>query len=457
MRLRLCALTLALVLLCGAFAGGAESAVFAEPLQQNAVLFYPARDLSGLTRAEMSLARKSGEPLSRALIEQLLRTPVLADALPAAGERGRLSLLEDTGDVVTVGVLMSGGDERRLALCALSIWQTLMYNTPAQGVNVLINGLCPAWQGEALNTMGRPAEWKTDFEGLIGQAQSARTATVYRADLDGRYVIPVLTELPRAKSRLHALLGALCRRDESGFTRSLTEDFDIAKACQTSYGLTAEGRLQLDISFLDSLVPQTSISEALTQSGMPSWQFVAMLSLTLTTGLPGVERVRVSRGGTAIMSFPGPDGALVALKDGVVSRQSFSAQLGRALRCYAQDPENGGLVPAYSAVGVMDASAYRAVIEKCLGDALNPGDILRAEADGDLGTIDVSARLYERAQTLDQKAAHELIFRMVNALCENADVRRVQILVEGQKISCFTGLMRIDRPLYPDHGLGAVS
>ncbi len=455
MRLRLCALMLALILLCTALPGHAQSADHSDSLQKKAVLFYPAKDLSGLTRTEVSLVHKSGEPLSWALAEQVIKTPVLSDALPAAGERGRLSLVEDTGDVVTVGVLMPEGDERRQTLCALSIWQTLLYNTPAQGVNVLINGLCPAWQGEALNTMGRPAEWKTDFDGLIDQALSARRATVYRAESSGRYVVPVLTELPRAKNRLAALLTAIGQTDESGLTRSLPRDFDLVKACQTAYGLNEEGRLLLDIRFLDSLTPKTSISEALTQSAMPSWQFVAMLSLTLTTCLPGVERVRFSRGDAPVLSFPGPDGALISLADGVVSRQSFSAQLGRALRCYVRDAAGGGLQKGWCAVGAMDAGSLRAVLERCLADALLPGDILRAEAEGDLGRIDVSARLYERAQALDQRAAHELVYRMVNALNENEGVMRVQILVEGQSIQYFAGQLRIDQPLYPDHGLGA--
>ncbi len=418
----------------------------------SAVLFYPRTDLGGLARVELTLSVASGESFAQAALKQLLNPP--AGCLGAAGAGGRLALVEDTRDVVTAGVIMPEDDERLRALCALAVWQTLCANTKVQGVNVLINGVCPAWKGEALNTLGRAGEPALEFDALVDSARASRAVTVYRAHAGGKYMIPQIQPLPKnmnGEKALFALLGT--HDDDGGFFTALPEGFEIGDCVKFSYGFTRDGRRVLELAISDPDGAETTLAQALEAGGMQSWQFIASFALTLTTCLSDVERVRFLLNGAPVEKLTAPDGSGMTLENAMVARRTFSPQLAGRLKCCLPDATTGELRRGYCAARLTELYSATALLERCLPDALEPGEA-RAAVTGGAGILDISRSLYRRAAGLDEKAAHALLYRMVNALCDNLGASCVRLYVEGGEVKYFSGFIRADGKLYPDHGLG---
>ncbi len=418
-------------------------------------LFYPLSDESGLARMEITVSVPENRSLAEELVLLLMQSPRVSGALPAAGAGGRITLIENTLDVVTAGVETAvGTSEKMKALCAFSIWRTVMENTSANGVNVLIDGCCPAWDGEALNTLGRVTGEELTFEALAANARDTRLATVYRAETSGRYLIPVLTEKPDSADPRDLISRAAEGDSAYGLLSVWPEDFRLGEAisCRFEFDDSARRVLVLDID--DTEKDGLSFREAFAATRMQNWQFIASLSLTLLTGIPDINRVQFCLYGKPIYEFTGPDGTGMALENGVASRSSFSAWIAARLSC-VRTHDHGTYVHSYAAVPVSDASDPVSVLIRCLPDALKPGDITAARVIGNTGWIDVSASFYAACQSLDERGEHDLVFRMVNALCENTPAANVRISVSGLQGETFAGHIRIDSQLWPDHGLAA--
>ena len=422
------------------------------------ILYYPLVDESGLGRAEITVSARTNLSFPETLMRLLLQTPLDPTLGPAAGKGARLTLVEDTGDVITVGMEMPARtNERMKALCAFSIWRTLMENTAALGVNVLFNGCCPVYERETLNTFGRITAEELSFQALVKNAKETRNCTVYRPETSGRYLIPVLSSCAAGEKDVRHLISHLFDQDDgNGLMCVWPSDYAPGKVLTFRCGYDGAAKRMLTVDYNDSDSYSYSFADAFAQTGMQKWQFLASLSLTLITNLPDVQRVRFCYNGIAVSEFTGPDGSGMTLEDGAMSRESFSAWIAAKLSCTAVG-EDGSLVSSSSVIPVSDASDAAAVLLRCLPDALKPGDILNASVIGKTAYIDLTASFYSACQALDAPGEHALVYRMVNALCDNTQAEKVYITVSGMMGQTFAGHVRIDNALWPDHGLVPVS
>lgn len=115
------------------------------------------------------------------------------------------------------------------------------------------------------------------------------------------------------------------------------------------------------------------------EQGIPLWQFLGAVTLTMCSFLPELDGVQILQEGEILKQLE-IDGPTVQLSDGLLSRRLFSGYVGTR-ECVYLPMEDGTLYAYEEAVAPMEALSPRALIETllelaALPDGLAPSDLL---------------------------------------------------------------------------------
>lgn len=394
---------------------------------------------------------------------QALLSEDTASARSPAPEGTQLASVEIASRIATVnlipGRMLSDDEKAAIAACVSA---TLFNLTELSAVNVLLAGRPLTLYSLPVGALresdvGSIADLK---EQLQRDGAAARCATVYYPDAGGRLVVPVLRSLSADSDSAGQLLTLLASEPEqAGLLPAIAaQEGLLTSPCTLS--ATDNSRLVLDIPF------SAAVYDALEESGVSRWQFLASIVLTLTTYIDELDGVRISFDGKLVKSVPLPDGGSLAFENSILTRADFSGSIGEIAVLYFVD-ENGMLSPEYRALPAGDAASIRARLALLMDEPLTDGlssaipdgitssDILGVGLQDDTALINLSRNAYARCQQLAPEEEARFLYAIVNTLTRMKSVNAVRFYVEGQTVDTLCGTICTKNYLLANRGLCA--
>ncbi|MCR4622182.1 MAG: hypothetical protein K5663_08895 [Clostridiales bacterium] len=394
-----------------------------------------------ISSSKMSLQLRNNESTARSLIEEALKNCSFL----------RLSGIECGNQVYTVLLAKTAAaSEDKIALFSFAIAQTLMNNNVCEGVNLLIDGVCPEIDGIPLNTICAKFTNSLTLSSAVEQHIKTRRTTFYLPDSSGKYIVAVLSSESGEDFKYSGLLKKYGHVTfDTSVLRWFPAGYDLYDLFAVSSEYNSSGRKVIYLKCRDS----SKLDEAFKASKIEKWQFLAALCYTFNDNCPGTERVKVFIDDNPVAALPTYNGAIVNVENSEMSRLFFSGRLGAIRRGY----ENGSretLVQKSIVLPCQSMNDPVRIIETCVPD-VNAGDVLDAYISGQEAYISLSNRFYTKTKSLSLTQAHKVYYAIVNTLYENLGIRRVMFLHDSQLAGVLSCGLDLSNFLYPDFGLGS--
>ena len=436
----------------------------------NVTLYYVASDGTGFSTVTRSVRTEAGQSLPEAAAAALMNSG--GEGLRALGDAKVLSCEYACG-TATVNLSIDARNvqnPQELLALECAIGNTLLGINGVNGVNVLIGDLSEGFFQLPLGVQTEPVasvaaayaqlQAERDRQSQQDSAPIPRSALLYFPTAGGDWLVPELRSLSaQSGDFVTALIDALKSGplQESCAISSIPEGVELLESRPVVRTL-ASGERALDLNF------SSTLANYLAFSGLEVWQLCGSVSLTMGSFLPELDAVRIMVNGDPItMCELGSD--ILRFPDGLIRRRDFSGRIGSVATLYLEGA-SGGLEPVGAAVSMRSALSPRSLLTELFdrageGDAprlplpvgASPEDLLGVQTSGGIARINLSGSFYRACQTLDPRQERNLVYAMVNTLCQLSTVRAVRFYVEGLSADTLAGTIYLKSPLIPNPGI----
>lgn len=436
-----------------------------------ATLYYLSADKQSLMPFTRVIMLPGNASMEEKLAEEALRAPAVSDILAFAPDFTRLAYAERAMGEVTVNLKPGGylaGDDAQ-ARVAAAMASTLNGIEGVEYVNVL-------WAGRAMSCAQLPigalsadscdlqyvkARAAEDSARLLsageGGARITRAVTLYYPCAGGRYVAPETRDITFENADYAArLVEALGEAPQSaGAIKSTPIKNALAGGCE--YALADDGARVIDIRYTQQAF------QALAESGADRYQFLASLTLTVTTFCPDIDGVRVFMGEHMVTDVAGPGSKVVHFEAGVLRRSAFEGEIGELIPLYFANDE-GMLRAEARAVRASEARSLRARIALLMAGpttaglsptfpaGLDASDILGVYVKDGVARVNLSSEFYRRCQALNEESEALLMDSLANTLSVDARVRGVYLFIDGDAADTLAGNIWLRGVYLPNPG-----
>ena len=441
----------------------------------NVTLYFPASDGAGFTTVIRGIRGETGEGLLTAAVNALLSANPGGESVSLSAGDTRLLACEYACGTVTVNLSIDARNvqsaQELLALEA-AIGNTLLSIEGVDAVNVLIGDQSEGfWQ---LPT-GVQTEAVTSVTASYAQLQAERDrlqvddgmpvlrrALLYFPTSDSSWLVPELRELEFTTDNFAAALIALLQSgplDSTCAVSSIPEGVTLLDGGPATLTLpTGEHVLSLNFS--------SALANYLAFSGLEVWELVGSIALTTCSFLPEIDAVRVMVNGEPITICEMGD-AIVSFPDGLIRRSDFSSRIGSVVTLYLADVDSV-LKPVKRAVSMHSAYSPRSLLTTLFGYAgggalrlplaqsVYTDDLLGVKVSDGVAQVNLSAAFYRACQSLSERDERNLVYAMVNTLCELEEIRAVRFYVEGQAADTLGRSIYLKSPLLANPGIVVV-
>lgn len=447
---------------------------FAEMISRDVTLYYPGDDGNSLITITRSISADRGDQLIEAVLFELLETSDNRSPVRLWSPDVQLLGAEYACGTVTVNLSVDAAvrqnDYSFLLLCR-TIANTLLNLDGVHAVNILTadrsESICrlPAGAFTAVSD-GISAEYailQNEESRFLEEKTSgiSRHAILYFPSRDGRYMLPETASLSLGdENYIAALLNGLSKGPENS-------DCSFSSIPPKLELLTDEAKIIVSES--GQRIAELDFTETaanyLAFSGTESWQLFASVTLTVCSFVPEIDGVRLSIEGNAVTECLIGD-ELIQFENAIMRRRDFSHLIGScAGRYYAN--ADGMLNRLNGAISQSGASSAKTILTEMIADReppaenltsvfpeeIIPGDILGVRIENAVANVNLSASFYSACQILSPEQERNLIFSMVNALCELDQVGSVRFWIEGKSVDSLSQNIYLKSALMPNPGL----
>lgn len=441
-----------------------------QDVKQTVVLYLPSPDGEKLVtvpvEATFSVSRHPAEALCR-----LLYSHPGNEYAAAFGQDVALSdvyPVEVSGNTATV-ILSAGAlrlSHEELFMVCQATANTLGQLEDVQYVNVLINGVQPGLDLAATQPSGcyqpvaqleTSAQWSRAASGKNASRQTVSAALYYPA-AGARGIVcearPLSFGSMEYTDVLQTLLSALSEGPEALQGVPRYPDFSLYLS-QEPVVAEENGTKRVVLHF------DASLNGAIIEHGITRSVMAASLVYTFTTFIPGVEGVEIHIGEEMITSLTPTAtltgaGETIVFENGLMKRGDLAGFLLSGCTLYFAG-EDGMLhrvtrmVPCYESRNVrfivgqlMKGSQDYDSAEKLqpvLPAGLRDADLIGVSMEGDTLVLHFSENLIALCRGMDETQERNLIYAMVNTLCELPQVKKVRFLINGQQPQTLAGAL----------------
>ena len=340
-----------------------------------------------------------------------------------------------------VGVLIGGRDEGLLSL-------------PSGAADADIDSLNAEWA--KLNDEKELLDSKEEDPAAV-----ERTAIIYYASADGKYIAPV-TQTVRIEGGdcIAAAVGALAAYQEgTGCLRSpFPQDTPILIA-EPEIVETESGRRMVKLVFDGNLLT------ILEREKLTAWQLYASLTYTLSGFVPEIDGLIVHIGDGQLTKTE-RNGQELTFTGGEMTRSAYPDAVCRLSAAYMTAPD-GGLMRLYRPLDQKSAVSPRAMLgelfegpaewetgaARVLPDGVSIDDILGIRVGSYEAVVNLSSNFYRCCQSLTPQQERNLIYAMVNTLTELPQVSTVRFQVEGETVDHLVSSLYLRGALMRNEGI----
>lgn len=344
--------------------------------------------------------------------------------------------------------VLGGRSEQELFIAENALANTLLALDEITAVNILFGHRAAYLYEQPIGALTEPIESAILLYADLEARQSALlnpnetfscSALIYHPTGSG-YLLPSVTKVTSDAENWGA-----CLLKELNFFPVLLE---------SSYTLetTDQGEHMIAID-LKTMPGDISIAE-----------LCGSITLTLTSFVPDIARVRITQSGAALTSIEMPDGTTLQIEDSCMTRDMFAGMIGSSGTIYLKNPA-GRLSPAAVTMGSHDCITPTGLLRvlfqtpsfgdltTCVPEGISPRDILSVRCSGRSVIVDLSANFYTRCQDLDEAGERQLAYAMINTLCSLPEIDSACFTIEGTRIDRLTHSIRLSSNLMPDPGI----
>jgi len=439
-------------------------------------LYYESADGMELTSVTRNIYVPAGSTVADAAIEELFGSGDDMEHVAVMPENAYVRNVYINGSIVTVDLnvnISSLRDEGELVALVMAVTNTLTSIDGIEYVNVLINGRAEAVSMLPLGVQGfsetaTSTVWsvvKMESGNFAGKddpfVDITRNAVLYFPSSNGQWVLPevrsitfenedyalrLINELMAGPSSGHPYLG---------FIASGANVLETAPVIT----VTDSGKRVLEIR-LNNIV-----RDYLMLQGIPEWQFVASITMTMTSFVPDIGAVRILIDGEPVNQL-NIRGHHRVFEDGCIPREAFSMYAGTVATLYFSDGE-GGLRTVDRAISSRRSQSPHALVTQLIAGpsssdmgafrtmpaGVSSGDLLGVSVVDGICTVNMSANFYRLCQAFNEEEEQLAVFSIINTLCEIPGINAVSIIIEGEQIENLSGSVYLFSPLLPNPGI----
>lgn len=448
-------------------------------VQKTCLLYLPSVEGNQLfsvpVEAEFSVSRHRAEKLCQLLYAHPGNE--YAAALPAEASLSVTKPVEVSGNTATVslaaGALRLTPEE--LFLVGQATANTLGQDGAIQYVNLLINSVQPGLDLAATLPAGC-------FQPSMQQDLATLRSLRLTADPAARQTVNAALYYPVAGARgiacearplsfdsmeeavlLQTLLDALQEGPVS--LPGVPEYPDFSAYMTEAAQVVDDGGSKRVVLHFDGAFNQAIIDQGITRSVM-----AASLVYTLTTFMPGVEGVEIHIGDERIESLTPTAtltgaGETITFENGLIKRGDLSGFLLSGSTLYFAGAE-GVLHASVRMTPYFESRNVRAIINQLmqgpqdndsvknlqpvLPKGLRDADLLGVAMEGDTLILHFSEQWLSLCQGMDQQQERNMIYAMVNALCELPEVKKVRFMVNDSQPETLAGFIYLPGSFLPN-------
>jgi len=429
-------------------------------------------ELTGITR---NVYVPAGGSLVNAALYELFALGDDQDFISAMPGDASIRSIQFGCGVVTVDltVNMAGlKDEGELVAMYMAVANTLAGIDGVEYVNILINSrsesICTlpvgalSYDETAASTRWSMLQAEYDnFNASDNDFSMTRDVVLYFPSVNGQWILPEVRRITFSDtSYIEQLLSALMDGPEwgSAYSGFISSGANILANMPSVY-VAANGERILEIPF------SGIVRDYLILQDIPEWQFAASVVMTMTSFVPEIDAVKISMDGEVVTKL-NIKGNFKTFDDGIMKRDTFNMYVGSVSTLYFCG-ESGELCAVQRAMSSGRALSPYAIMTQLIAgpsstdvDAIRTmpagvtsGDLLGVSVADGIATVNMSADFYRLCQTLSPEEERNLVYSIVNTLCELPDVYAVSFRIEGERVDTLAGTIYIFDYLLPNPGI----
>ena len=438
-------------------------------------LYYAMADGTGFSAVTRNLLVDAGQSLPEAAVNALLS--------PAAGSESATLSMGDTQllsceyacGIATVNLSIDARDmqsEQSLLAVIMAINNTLLSLDGVTGVNVLIGSqserICQLPLGLQTQFNGSVtaayAQLQSDSDRFLGDSPAPlrRSVALYFPTDTGRWLVPEQRQIAFSDDDYAtALLTALMDgpRDSDSAVASIPAGIELLE--DPTVETLSSGERILDLNF------SSALANYLAFSGLEVWELVGSIVLTMCSFMPEIDAVRIRVNGEAITVCEIGD-VMLRFPNGLIHRRDFASRIGSIATLYLEN-ERRELEPVRCAVSMYSAISPRSLLGELFSHSGAAGtalrfpapqsfyeeDLLGIQVSGGVAMVNLSGAFYSSCQSLDALSERNLVYAIVNTLCQLSPIRGVRFYVEGLSAETLAGNIYLRTTLLPNPGIVA--
>lgn len=445
---------------------------------ERAMLYFLAGDGLALRPVAREIVVEAGMSRAEAALRALLAGPNAEETdvfWPEIGALGDRRLYECSGGVATVDLpaRVRALTTQELYAIRMAITHTLTEFSEIDYVNVLVGGREEGFDLAATVALGaltrtEELDLSTAYTRLNDLRQESeqngfsRMTTIYVPSANGRYILPEVRNVSYSKTAPIEYLYTLL--SELGSAPVQPETIGLPAPMKYIQEMPEIVRTQDDAYRAIELRFSASLDDALCDAGLTRGAYLAAITETLMSFVPGVDGVVFYINGVQLMGVDAdatPDGEEVVFEQGIATRSAFSSYIGAqgvvylpveegglwAFSCvYPQDKQDDVRTRLTMVIGMLTESGF-------LPETISGEDVIAVSVEETRALVHVSRRMRDALAALTPQREREVMYALVNTITQGNDLRRVAFYFDGEQVSTLAGGLEMRGELMRNPGM----
>ena len=421
-------------------------------------LYFLDASKSELAAETRSIAVKQNERAEKKIIEAVIAGPTTENYQPVA-EGFAYEGIEILPDVINV--YLSTEEEKtddEIILMELALTSTLSDFSGVSYVNIFVNGVKNGYEGEPIGVLQKPSGTLREEQTKIQQRASVDNpvmdVVLYFLDGTERFLIPETRsfqfETSQPEEMISSVVQGLMRGPENTYQHMPVIDRTIAELLGTEIVSLEDGRTVVRLNFNKAPV-------AITQQFSNGEELAALaITKTIVGFLPGIDGVEIYVNGNA-------------QADPVIYTQDMCSEfLGNNILLYFPNSTYTLFIGVERMIAQEKAGAPKEMLAELMRgpteaddkdvspsflSGISMEDVNDVYLAKDIAVVDFKASIIEKLAGVSRRDESMMIYSIVNTLTNINNIKRVQFLIDGERVESLGGNLNVIDPLLKNPGV----
>ncbi|MGI6153188.1 MAG: GerMN domain-containing protein [Christensenellaceae bacterium] len=418
--------------------------------------FVSASNQNKLSAEAREIAVPQNEITEKYVVQALIDGPSAESGLLPVASGFAFEYIEVLPDVINLYLISDQYLSESVLLRARTAFcATLSDFSGKKYINIYVNGRAQGYAGMPVGTVEKTTTDISEEETKLNQKTDMESpdmsATLYFLDKSESYILPEQRSLVfKNKNYVRILVQELLKGPQNTYNHRSVIDSSISLLTDPEVVQLADGSKVLELNF-------NKIPIVYTEQFMEAQQMtIASLTYTLLGFLPNVDGIKILVGGKP-------------MDDTLYTMKMFREVLGSSVTLYLPGDAYTSLYGTERVIGQGLTTVPAVLLEELMkGPAVTDDSILRpamlqgvsmddvrdVHIANDILVLDFKESIHGKMENVSKSDEQIMLFSIVNTLTTLDSVRRVQFLVEGERVERIGGgVITVIDPIMKNPGM----